>query len=646
MSNLAKVVTDPHYTEHDEDVAAAVQSELLRYELARDAIEEVWLQSWAQYLGTPQSTTYLRSQVQAVVGDVNDDWRHRIRTGKAYEAVETIHSYLMAAFFPNQDWFTAVPVEPSSEDNLMLARIVKRYVGDKLHEAGFQSEFGTFLRQLLVTGTSVLALPWRYDTVRARKYVQSEAPLFDDLGTGDVEWDVSERELVINAPEFETLDMFDVYLDPSATDPNKSNIIRRLRKTKAELVQLVEDGVYSGITQEEISRMEPSRVMESTDKQLALTMAGYTTSELHTHELELVEFWGDLHMPGHTYYDVVITVLGNTVLRMEQNPYWCGKPFVVGTYVRTPRQPYAIGAIQPNLGMLHQLDIVTNQRLDTQELQINAMWSVVDDGVTQTDDIESAPGRVFQVGAHDSIRRIDMGRQEYTVTYQEAAVLEATIDKNFATGALIGANNFRTGERVTAAEIAAVREAGGNRLSGVHKHIERTSLLLLLCKVFSLMQQFVDTEELVRIAGSKAGEYEYYGVGREQLQHRMKLKPLGSDHVIERQKYIQDRLDFIQAVSQVPQMAQAIDYNRILQDLLMNWGFDEPEAYLVQQQQAPEQLSGMEEMNDALNKMGGQGMVNMVQAEMAADGGTDLMQSAGLIPAEAPEMQDMPIPPV
>lgn len=621
-----------------------VLSELERFKNARLEIEEEWLEAWALYLNTDQGVEYMRSKVLQTVGNVNDDWRHKINTGKAYESVETIHSYLMGAFFPNEDWFDAVPTMPG-EDNNLLSRVVKRYVQNKLDQSGFQSEFSTFLRQLIVTGNSVMALPWRYDLVTNRRVVQAEQPLFSDLGD-EPEWEVVSKEVEHQRPEFETLDMFDVFLDPTATDPNDAALIRIVRKTKAEIVSLFQDEVYSGLSKHEIEQLQPtnSNTLSSNAEQYR-NISGYTTDDLNYHEIEIIEYWGDLHLQDVTYHDVVVTLIGDKVVRFESNPYWT-KPFVVGTYIRVPRQPYAMGALQPNLGMLHQLNIITNQRLDNIELHVNKMWAVVDDGVLDPDDIETLPGKVLKMGNPDSLRPIDMGRADFTINYQEASVLESTIDKNMGTGNYVGANSQRQGERVTAAEIAAVRDAGGNRLSGVHNHIESTALREILKRVFELMRQFVREPEVVRIAGEQAGEFKYFEVGTEELNKPLSLKPLGAGHVIERKRYIQDRLDFIASVSQVPQMASLIDYETILHDLLINWGFDEPEKYLKKKEEepAPNPLDkGMNVEQDMVDS-GGAGMLNNFQAQMQADGGASMLGE--MFPNADPNVtpEDMPVP--
>lgn len=621
------------------DLASFVMSELTRFGNARTELEETWLEAWSLYLNTNQSIDYIRGKVLQTVGDVNDDWRHKINTGKAFEVVETIHSYLMSAFFPNEDWFEVSPTLPG-EDNHTLARVVKKYIQNKLEVSGFQSEFANFLRQLIITGTSVLALPWRQDLIVENEIREAEIKIFDEFGVP--EWEVVSKEALISRPEFETLDNFDVYVDPSAIDPNEASIIRRLRKTKAEVLRLVEDGTYEGITAEDIKNMEPSRFSMSYDAQTLETMSGYTISEMHYHEIEIIEFWGDLIDGDEVYEDYVATVIDGRLVSCIPNPFW-KKPFIVGSYIRVPRQPYGVGALQPNLGMLHQLNIITNQRLDSMEIHVNKMWTAVDDGVIDMDDIESKPGKILAVGSHDSLQPVDMGDADFTVSYTEAQVLEAIIDKNAGTGNYVGANAQRSGERVTAAEIAAVRDAGGNRLSGVHKHIEQTSLKNILTRLFYFMRQFVREDEIVRIAGNATGEFKYYSVGVEQLNKPLTLKPLGAGHVIERKKYIQDRLDFIASVSQIPEMAQLIDFSQILHDLLINWGFDEPEKYL-KVEEAPTE-AGVSQQTDIIadaENAGGQALKNVVEANINADGGLGMMQELFPMP-ENIKPEDMPI---
>lgn len=660
--------TDENITFRDDEeglIAGYVWSEYNRFKSAREQLEDDWLEYWSLYMGTPEAVTHQRDQVLKSVGEVNTDWRHRLNVGKAFEIVETIHGYLMAAVFPNNEWFNAVPMNPGY---LELARVVKKFTANKLYDSNFRAHFAAFLRQLLITGNSVLALPWRYETKKWKKNVKVERAVSDmfmsEFGK-KVEWETVEEERIIsNHPEFETLDMFDCYIDPTASTPNDAAFIRRIQKTRAEVIQLIKDEYYETLTPYDVCCLPPTNTSAEDDEKRTLRrFQGIETPNPFSMSdtVEVIEYWGDVHLDAETYHDVVCTVIGHELVRFEQNPYWCGKPFVIGSCIPLTQTPYAIGVLQPNAGLLHQLNIITNQRLDNLELAVDEMWTLKADGVLQPEDVYTEPGKVFLVSEHDDIQAVQRSQNNFTVTYNEASVLETTIDRNAGTGALISANNARSGERVTAAEIQAVRDAGGNRLSNLHKHIEDTSLYPILSKVFRLMQQFVTDPEVVRVAGTEPGEFVYYRVGADQLEYDFVLRPIGADHVTDKERYVQDRLNFLQSVAQVPQMANLINYEAILYDLVQHFGFDDPDSYLVKPPQgnpipgAPQAGSTPEQMplppapgQDFLAQMGelgGAPLEAAMQAQLQADGGVQFAQDATGVDISSQVTPPLPILP-
>jgi hypothetical protein len=195
-------------------VVAFVTKEKSRYERARREVEIMWLEAWALYLGSPRAVSYQRQRVLNTVGDVNADWRHRINVGKAYEAVETIHGYLMSATFPNRDFFDMAPTNPGYAD---LAKVVKKYMTNKMYEAKFALHYEDFLRQLIITGNSVIALPWRYETIPYKRNVKVKRPSMLDINGMPIgeswQWEVVEEERVhLNRPDFEVLDVFNCFI--------------------------------------------------------------------------------------------------------------------------------------------------------------------------------------------------------------------------------------------------------------------------------------------------------------------------------------------------------------------------------------------------------------------------------------------------
>lgn len=631
--NTTKTTTTSNVRVTNEDIIQFVSNAFETFKQARNIVEDTWVEAWSLYLGTPQAVDAQRSQALKTVGDVNVNWRHKINTGKAYEMVETVHGYLMAATFPNNEWFS---VEPSAPGYARLSRVVRKYLANKFEQANFKAHYASFLRQLLITGTSVIALPWRYESKPCRKKVVVKKLNFDPLTETEYESstieEVEEERVVQNNPDFIIIDAFDVWVDSAVNDPNEGAFIRRLEKTRAEVMSLTKEGHYDLISLQDVENAAAGDRHKNADKEEVeyyQNMSNTTNEHSMGDVLELIEFWGDVHTDGITFHDVCVTMMGNQLLKFEANPFWAGRPFHIATCTPLTQSPYSMGLLQPNLGLLHQLNIITNQRLDNLELSTDTMLLVRQDGVLNPEDLGIAPGKVLFVNDPAAIQAFALPNTTQ-ITYTEASVLEQSIDKNAGTGALISANAARSGERVTAAEIAAVRDAGGNRLSGLQSHVEATTLKPILNKVYRNAQQFVSDDELVRVTGDETGEYDYFNVGAEQLSYDFKLKPVGSEHVIDRNKYISDRLQFIQSVAQVPQMAELVNYEALLFDIVQHFGFDDPESYLVQKQEQtlPSVTQGSlmnqgeeQALVDQAAQVGGVPMQQAMEASIKADGG-------------------------
>ncbi|MGH2413005.1 MAG: hypothetical protein ACRDEA_04800, partial [Microcystaceae cyanobacterium] len=197
-----------------------VKQQLASFSQARLEKEETWLECWSMYLGTPEARRHLKTRVFKSLGNVNSSWRHDITTGKAFEQVETVVAYLMQAFFPNRDWFD---VRPMAAGHMDLVKPVKEYTRTKFYECKFTSYWEMFIRQMTIVGSSVIALPWRVETVQWKKKVKVNRPKYKkthyaNYDEGLTFKEVKENRIVYNAPAFEVLDMFDCYLDPRAID--------------------------------------------------------------------------------------------------------------------------------------------------------------------------------------------------------------------------------------------------------------------------------------------------------------------------------------------------------------------------------------------------------------------------------------------
>lgn len=622
--------------ELDIQILHSVTALLEDWKSARLSMELHWRECWALYFGTEQAQDWLRSRaLKQSIGDVTTDWRHHITTGKAYDIVETAVPYFKSASFPNDDWFDIQPTVPIPDPNFeMFIKILKSFVKYKLEASDFVLWWEIYLRQLCVIGTSCISLPWRLETKRTTKNVLSRS--VDGVQLEEVEVE----KVIYNHPDLVVEDMFNIWLDPDATSPKEADLIRRFTLKRGELTRLVRDKVYPKATVNDVKEIKPYRRARTEERQEVDTFYGIdSTDNKSTDVLEIYEFWGCLELPDRELYDVVITWVGDKLLRVETNPYRGGKPFVIGRYTPLQESPYGWGILAPVKGNLQELDILSNSRLDGLEVTLNPTFLLRNDGTTDPNDIKSEPGRVIPVNdVEGAVRQLITDFNFSAVSTNEEALREQTIDRRTGTGSFVGASPGRDAERVTATEVETIQSAGGNRLSGVYDNIERESLLQVIQKVYDAAQQFQSYDEIIPVKGRNSGETLYAVVGMEQLAYDMKLKPVGSRHIVEKETTLRQFTDWLAVINSNPMLVELVRWEEVAREVTRKFIEEDPERFIKKPEEMqpamppPGMEGGMPGMDVAgmAKQVGGQEFANAATANMLADGGANLL--AGMNP--------------
>jgi hypothetical protein len=407
--------------------------------------------------------------------------------------------------------------------------------------------------------------------------------------------------------------MFDCWVRGSGRDPMKTDFVRRVYMSRAELRDEIAKGCYDLCDELVVDQIAGVRAIKEYER--VQQFQGLRPNKDNNDICEVYEYWGKICVDGEEYKNVVVTFADGVLLRVEENKYECGIPMVFCSYIPVLDTVYGIGALQSSLGLIHVLNILENQRLDGVELTVNPMWTKKSSSSLDSVDVYAEPGKVLEVDEHDDVRPMPPAQFNIGISYQEANYVESAIDKNSGTGPLVGAGASRNGERVTAAEIAAIREAGGNRLSGVHRRLEKRGLTRALDKIIKIYKQYKSTKSIVRYAGAKAGQYDYAEVTPADMQV-LRIEAKGSEHIIENRKKLQDIYDFLAAVNQDPEMAKLIDKAAVLRRLMRNLPFDDPEEFLVREK---------EPAVDPITQIGGQSGANAINQQMQVDGGNQLV---------------------
>lgn len=628
------------------EVINSCESLKVKYAQERQNTENTWKDAWAIYLTTPEAKQYAESRVIDVVGNVDFNWRHKLVTAKAFETVETIVSYMMSSFFPNQKWFDFSPrVHIPHPEWRSIVEANRKFIDLKLDSENFRSVFENFIRELCITGSAGISMPWRTEV----KDSFTNTLVQRDDGTTLV---IPKRDVdvVKHAPDLEVISVLDFYFDPEIHDPNRSNVIRRFSISRGDLLELVKSNKYPLANIEkirddfitgsdtlldnntfDINLMVGISSAESLDGDTGNTS---TNTFIGNNLIEVFEFWGDIVVKNLEFKDVHIVWTGKHLLVLEQNPYWSGKPFVFGTYVKITGTPYGIGCLQPVLSSLYQQNILMSRRADGITVVSDPMFTVLADGVTDMDEVYTAPGHKIPVVSHDAIRPIEMDRDQ-SLSVNEQSILEQLVDKATGTGPFIGVGAGRSAERVTAQEIQAQRDAGGNRLNGIYSHIERTSMIPFLNKYRELCRQFILEPESVMMSVNGLDVEVLFGP--DLLQFPMSVRALGAGHISDKEFELRQLLDWINLVVSVEGFSSLLSVThrleilralteKMIPDLVEKviptsqqlLQANQDQQALIQQQQAataPPQ-DPTQQLRDSAQFVGGQPAVNSIDEAM------------------------------
>lgn len=474
-------------------LAQSVVSDYRRWKQARARLEAKWRECWEAYLCDAQA---MYTEPEPEQAD-----RSRIVRPVLYEAVETIHAHLLNALFPaNERFFTVAGKTEADQKN---AGLIEEYIRNKLEDSGFLEKYALFLKQAIITGNTVAAVPWK--SVRQPRRVETPVKLFGVTVGYRKEWVDAP---IYHGPDFEVLDIFDFLIDPDATDFEQANVIRKVERSMRELR---ETPVYSNLEQ-----VQASVLMEVDDsnklskkRAFGLDQAQPAKDDLDPKngKVTLLEAWGDFTVDGVFYPNYVCVVAnGKTVIRFEPNPYDCGlKPFIFTGFIPVPNEIYGIGAIEKSLGLQHAINTLTNQKLDVINLSINAPFTyLINDDIFDPESMVTRPGALIPVKNHDTLRPIQY-LNNFTVAFDEIADLKAEVQE--ATGALKYFTGGDSETQRTATEVTALIRGGRQKFSSFLSHLEHTSLEPFLKRVFEYARQFAAGAELIRRQGCKGTEF-------------------------------------------------------------------------------------------------------------------------------------------
>jgi hypothetical protein len=555
---------------------------------ARASLNAKWAELWRLYKTQP-----LR---------LNNDsgWQSKLNDGRIFEIIETVGAYFRNALFHSDYWVELESNEPGLAEIVPLA---SAYFRDCLNASNLYRELRVATTQLLLTGFCAMR----------------------------VFWDSEEDKLA-----FECLNASHVYVETGRRySPKFSYSFREFLLNKAEFLAWAESGLFNKLDEDPESVFDKLSTTSPNSKELANDLP----SPLASSFIELCEFFDPID--GRLY-----RISNKQVLHEEEGLSEC--PWLVAMLFETPESAYGISLIDSSFGLILENNILMNRRLDNIAVSVDNMWLFIDDGITDPTSIKTEPGKVLIVGRPDAITPLRPPANNFNITYTEAAVLDAKIDRNIGTGAMISANTYRSGERVTAQEIQSVKEAGGNRLTDVFALFEKNFVLPLLQRAYKVLRDNTTKQKTVRLKGAKPGINDYFKLLPSDLRKDFTVRITATQSLINRDHKIKLITDFITLTGSVPQFAALLDWQTLFYDLLVSFGFDDPGKYMVKPSPESKEptnanvgsVSPLDALKQELEKIGGVAYGQALQEKVAAGQAPEAFMELGGMPPTAQQELD------
>jgi hypothetical protein len=279
----------------------------------------------------------------------------------------------------------------------------------------FPPKFVSFLTGMLIDGTAVAKVPYRYKEQVVTVREQQTDPM---LG---ISYPTKHREVQVefDGPDFETIRISDFFPDWAAKSPGdiegQRGCVHRLFKTFSELKSMEKKsdggGIYENLTELEhsVNKKGCDAWADPYFKGDYDRYNGNPREDLKRKPVEIWEYWGLFDPKGDgTFIEYVVTIAnGDVVIRMEENFYdQKFRPFVACVNSVLDNEFYGVSEIFAVRPLIKEASALRNARLDQVNLAVNRMWIVDRAAGINAKTLYSRPGGIIYSNDVNGLREL------------------------------------------------------------------------------------------------------------------------------------------------------------------------------------------------------------------------------------------------
>jgi hypothetical protein len=452
----------------------------------------------------------------------------------ARKQAEWRYAALSEPFLSTDDLFNTSPQTFEDKDSAVQNGMLLNYqLNCRMDKVNFIDEY---IRTAVDEGTVVVRVGWEFEEGKRKVYEdvmemqmaldpqtgqpavdpQTGQPQMQEVKTGQT----SKMKTVTlkNQPVLTVCDYNNIIVDPTCDgDLEKANFA--IYSFETSLSELKKDGRYQNL--DDIN-FESASVLSEPDHEVNTDDTSFTFKDKARKKVIAREYWGywDIDDTGEVE-PFVATWIGDTIIRMEKNPFPDKKiPFILVQYL--PRRKNIYG--EPDAALIEDnqkiVGAVTRGIIDIIGRSASGQQGIRKDALDVTNARKFERGEDYKFNAN-----VDPRQAFHMEVYPEIprSALEVLNMQNNDAEALTGVKAFTQGISgqalgTTATGIRSALDATSKRELGILRRLSN-GLNQIGRKVISMNSEFLEDEEIIRITNE-----EFIAINRNDLGGKYDIK--------------------------------------------------------------------------------------------------------------------------
>ena len=376
-----------------------------------------------------------------------------------------------------------------------------------------------WIKDSLITGLGIIKCYWErtegYTTEQAKlnnealqALIQTGVEVTDIQGPdiyGDFDVTYQSPYYVKNAPKIENILISEFIYSPDAKSLDEANFVAHKRTvTMSYLREREAQGVYANIDDIKVDKFKGSSY-DPIDEVVGDNYVDITQEEQKARqEVVIYECYTKIDINGDGILeDMIITICGDTIIRMEQN-YMGIHPFFAISPTKDPHRIWVKRSYAELIGELQDLKVALTRQIMQNVALTNDPKMLLDETAINIDDFVQGR-KVVRMKAGHSLNEVAMPMPVTPLSPQTFTFLEwVEGQKENRTGITrynqgLDANSLNK----TATGISAILGQSSQRLELVARMFAETGLYELFRFMVSLNQKFIDQATVIRLTNKE-----------------------------------------------------------------------------------------------------------------------------------------------